>query len=344
MSVDIYGTHVLAGVIRESKPTLPGFWLNFVTRVYNSEVAEIHFDRVTGLARKVAPYVMPTVAGKVQRHGGFQTEKFTPAYVKISDTIDPSRTLSRRPGEPYGGMMSPSQRRDALLAEYLQEQRDAIERRWNLMAAEVMQNGTLVIAGDDYPTTTIDFGRAANQTVTLLAGSRWTDSGVSALDNLEDWSVRVQDGCNYPVTDVVMGTSAWRAFRKNGELKELLDLSRGGESLGGLDILPGSGNPLQYKGTDGTKQYWVYRESYDISETQSVEIMDPRDVLLIAADGLGLVQAFGAILDVDVLQPLPIFTKSWVENEPSARKLLSQSSPLMIPSRPNATMRARVVA
>ena len=144
MSVDIYGTHVLAGVIRESKPTLPGFWLNFVTRVYNSEVAEIHFDRVTGLARKVAPYVMPTVAGKVQRHGGFQTEKFTPAYVKISDTIDPSRTLSRRPGEPYGGMMSPSQRRDALLAEYLQEQRDAIERRWNLMAAEVMQNGTLV--------------------------------------------------------------------------------------------------------------------------------------------------------------------------------------------------------
>ena len=88
----------------------------------------------------------------------------------------------------------------------------------------------------------------------------------------------------------------------------------------------------------------MYRESYDISETQSVEIMDPRDVLLVAADGLGLVQAFGAILDVEVLQPLPIFTKSWVENEPSARKLLSQSSPLMIPSRPNATMRARVVA
>ena len=129
MSVDIYSTHVLAGVIRESKPTLPGFWLNFVSRVYNSDVAEIHFDRVGGLSRKVAPYVMPTVAGKVQRHGGYQTEKFTPAYVKISDTIDPSRTLTRRPGEAYGGQMSPMQRRDALLAEYLQEQRDAVERR-----------------------------------------------------------------------------------------------------------------------------------------------------------------------------------------------------------------------
>lgn len=344
MSVDIYSTHVLAGVIRESKPTLPGFWLNFVSRVYNSDVAEIHFDRVGGLSRKVAPYVMPTVAGKVQRHGGYQTEKFTPAYVKISDTIDPSRTLTRRPGEAYGGQMSPMQRRDALLAEYLQEQRDAVERRWNLMAAEVMLNGSLVITGDDYPTTTIDFGRASNQTITLAAGARWGESGVSVLDNLEDWSVRVQDGCNYPVTDVVMGTTAWRAFRKNAENKELLDLRRGGEALGGLNIMPGSGAPLQYKGSDGTKQYWVYRESYDISETQSVEIMDPRDVLLIAPDGLGLVQAFGAIMDVDVLQPLPIFTKSWVENEPSARKLLSQSSPLMIPSRPNATLRARVVA
>lgn len=343
MSNDIYSTQVLAGVIRDTKPTVPGFWLNFVTRQFNFDTEAIHFDRVI-TDRRVAPFVMPTVAGKPQRHRGYGTEKYTPAYVKIRDTIDPSRTLPRMPGEAYGGTMSPMQRQNALLATYLQEQRSSIEARWNVMAADVMLNGTLTVSGEEYPTQVIDFGRAANQTITLGSGSRWGDSGINPLDSLEDWSIRVQDGCNYPADVVIMGTAAWTAFRKSTDIKSLMALYRGADALGGLTILPGSGAPLQYKGSDGQRQFWVYRESYDVTETVTAEIMDPRDVLMVATSGLSLAQCFGAILDVDVLQALPIFTKSWVEEEPSRRNLLSQSAPLMVPGRPNATLRARVVA
>jgi hypothetical protein len=72
--------------------------------------------------------------------------------------------------------------------------------------------------------------------------------------------------------------------------------------------------------------------------------MDPRDVLMVATGGLDMARCFGAILDVDVLRADPIFTKSWVTEEPSRRNLLSQSAPLMVPGRPNATLRARVTA
>lgn len=343
MAVDIYGTQVLAGVITQTKPTIPGFWLNFTTRQFNFDTEAIHFDRVL-MDRRVAPYVMPTVAGKPQRELGYSTEKLIPAYVKAFNTIDPSRTLSRRPGEAYGGQLSPMARQQAILGQYLTDQRDAIERRWNLMAASVMLDGSLTINGDSHPSRTLDFSRAAGHTVTLASGSRWGDSGIVPLDNLETWSTTVHDACNFPVDTVIMGTTAWTAFRKNSELKELLDLQRGAESLGGLTVAPGSGAPLQYKGSDGNKQYWVYRETYDTDESTTVNVMDPRDVLLVASNGLELAKCFGAIMDVEVLRSVDIFTKSWVTEEPSRRNLLSQSAPLIVPGRPNATFKARVVA
>ena len=344
MSINIYETQTLAGVIRNTKPSVPGFWLNFATRQFNFDTEEIHFDVVQTDNRRVAPYVMPTVAGKPQRDTGYETQKYKPAYVKIHHTIDPSRTLSRTPGEAYGGTQSPMQRQQALLAAYMRDQRDAIERRWNLMVAEVMLYGILTVEDEAYPRQVIDFGRAANHSITLAAGSRWGDSGIDPLDNLEDWGIRMQDACNYPADVVIMGTAAWAKFRKAQGLKDLLDIRRGAEQVGGLNIAPGSGAPLQYKGSDGNRQFWVYRETYDLNETTTVEIMDPRDVLMVATGGLDLARCFGAILDVDVLRPDPIFTKSWVTEEPSRRNLLSQSAPLMVPGRPNATLRARVTA
>lgn len=343
MSLDTYSTQVLAGVVRGTKPSVPGYWLNYCTRTFNFDTEEIHFDQVQTF-RRVAPFVMPTVAGKPQRDSGYSTEKYKPAYTKIRHNIDPSRTLPRMAGEEYGGTLSPMQRQQALLAAYIQDHRDAIEMRWNLMAADVMLNGTLTVSGEEYPTQVIDFGRAANHTVTLAAGSRWGDSGVSPPDHLEEWATRVHDGCDYPVDRVVMGTAAWTTFRKSIDLKELQDQRRGTESLGSLNIVPGSTAPLQYKGTDGNREFWVYRETYNIDESTRVAIMDPRDVLLIATAGLELAKCFGAILDVEVLRAVPIFSKSWVTEEPSRRNLLSQSAPLMVPGRPNATLRARVVA
>ena len=44
------------------------------------------------------------------------------------------------------------------------------------------------------------------------------------------------------------------------------------------------------------------------------------------------------------LQALDIFPKMWKNPDPSVIYLMSQSAPLMIPSRPNCTLRARVVA
>ena len=346
MSLDLYGTWALQGLIRTVKPSLPGFWLNFFQRTFTFETEEVDFD-VVMVDRKVAPFVMPTSAGVPQRERGFETRKYKPAYIKVSHALNPRRTLERQPGEGFGGTLSPLHRQALLLGAYAQDHVDMIQRRWNLMAAEVMQFGTCTIGSDavgsEYPKRVIDFGRDPALNITKAAGSRWGDAGVSILSDIEDTSQLVYDKGFYPVKTVIMGNKAWKAMRQDSELRDLMKLFAGNRNLQ-LDLAPGSGAMLQYKGSDGSREFWTYNEQYDIDESTSVPLMDPRDVLYIAADGIAGAQAFGAILDVENLMAQAIFTKSWIEENPSSRQLLSQSAPMVIPGRPNCVGRARVVA
>ena len=343
MAHDLFATYALGGVIQTLRPTVPGFWLNFFTREFLFDTEEVDFDIVT-VDRKIAPFVMPTVAGVAQRERGFTVNKHKPAYIKVKNNINPRRTLERQPGEMFGGSQSPAAREAALLASYLADHRDQVERRWNWMAAQAMLNGSITLSGDNYPSTTVDFGRAAGHTVTLGSGSRWGESGIVALDNLETWSTTVFNAVGYPVDVVIMGTTAWTAFRKDTNVLALLDTLRGADRLGGLDIVPGSGAPLQYKGTDGQRQYYVYAEAYDTDESTTVNMMDPRDVLLVATGAIAGARCYGAILDMDSLQPQSMFTKSWKIEEPSARVVLTQSAPMMVMGRINSCLKARVVA
>ena len=78
-----------------------------------------------------------------------------------------------------------------------------------------------------------------------------------------------------------------------------------------------------------------------------VDILDPRDVLLVAPGATG-VRAYGAIYDKDAFDQgqvsTDIFQEMFDQPDPSATFILSQSSPLPIPLYPNRTLKARVLA
>lgn len=340
---DTYSSDTLLGVVRTLKPSSLNFWLSIAfPRVVTSTDQNINFDTVTR-SRRMAAFVAPTLQGVVQSAEGFSTKTFKPAYLKPKDVVDPNHLFKRAAGEAFGGTMSPDQRRAAIVADLLATQREMIERRWEWMAAQVVLNGSVVVAGENYPTVTVDFGRPVGHTVTLGSGARWGDAGVKPLDLIESWSETVFQASGFAPTLVVMGATAWAALRADAGVLAQLDIRRGSNLA--LNIGPGSGESIQYRGSDGVREYWTYNDFYEDASGTATRMMDPRDVLLLNPAGVDGVRAFGAIMDARAgYQAVPIFPKMWTQEDPSAEYVMSQSAPLMVPGRPEATFRARVVA
>lgn len=352
--MDIYATQVLNRVV-EQKPAPSSFLLDkFFPAVQTSDSEEIWFD-VDKSKPRITPFVHPTVAGKIVADRGVETKSFKPAYAKDKRLLLPNQPLKRRAGETIGGALPPSERRARQLNDSIDDQLDMLTRREEVMASEAMRLGQVTVAGENYPTVVVNFGRDAGLTVALAGGSRWGEAGVSVVDSLETWAGSVQSKSGAAPREVVMDPLAWGIFRKDAEVKDLLDRQKRSANEGGAPALDrgpmsrGDGTDrARFVGQVGDFEIWVYSDVYVDEDGNDQKIMPDYTVLLGAGNGgrkggLEGVRAYGTILDEKSgYKSQRYFTKSWLEEDPANRYLLLQSAPLVVPYRPNASFCATV--
>ena len=179
--IDLYQPAELIGMIEPLR--VPGNFLRtlfFGASPIAFDTPDIKWDRVFDDLR-IAPFVSPYAPGKVQQDKGYQTESFTPGYLKPKKRIDPSVISKRRPGENFGAPLSLQERRDLYFLDYLANHKKQFERRDEVMASEILRTGRVIIVGDDYPTATVDFARKSSFTKVLVGGARWLEAGVSPI-------------------------------------------------------------------------------------------------------------------------------------------------------------------
>lgn len=334
--MDTYSTDTLLGVVEKVEPFQPFLLQLFFSRVVTFDTKSIAIDKVAkGL--KLAPFVSPMVAGKAQIERAKETLSFEPAYLKPKNVVDPERLLVRRPGEGFGGTLSPAERRDAIIGDILRDHRSMVLRRLEWMAAQVLLTGKTVVEGDNYPKVEVDFRRTATLTKTLSGASRWGQAGIVPLDDLESWC----DEAEAPVNTVVMGKGAWKLFRKDTDTKDLLETRRGSRSQ--LETGPNNGKDISFKGTVGTDlEIWVYTGQYEDDAGNMQPFIGDNDVIL-GSDAIEGVQAFGAILSPSAgYQPMEFYPRHFVGTEVEVEQIESQSAPLVIPPRPDASLAVTV--
>lgn len=332
--MDLFSTNVLAAAVG-SLITPQTFLLdNFFPTIQTEQSEEIHFDIDTG-KRRVAPFVSPVVAGQVVASRGFHTATFKPAYIKDKRVFDVNRPFKRAMGEQIGGALSPDNRLRAMLATELEDQIGMVTRRMELMAAQAMRTGKVIVTGDQYPTVEVDFQRDAALTVALTTTARWGESGVKPLDNLQTWSLLVTQKSGARPRTVVMDVEAWKLFAADADVQKQLDRFRGNATL--EPVKTGAGG--SYMGSVGDFDIYVYADWYvDPADGQEKPILPAYTVLLTSQEVQGT-RAFGAIRDEAAgFQAVPYFAKSWVSEDPAVRYLLMQSAPLTVPYRVNASM------
>lgn len=349
IAVTRYDTATLLAVMREVEP-VQNYWLQFFPNQINFDTEYVDFSQISD-SRQIAPLVVPTAQGKPIYASAEKAMRVKPAYVKPKDPVSASRVIKRVAG--FGELatgaspMSPAQRYNAIVADILAFHRKAIERRWEWMASQAVQNGSVTLESDDYPLTVVDFEREALHTVTLGVGNRWGDAGVSILGNIETWKQRTRTARFGGVSNrLTVGAEAWEKMAADTEIRELLGLDLR-PSNNGLTLNLGvrEGLEVEFVGKiNGTTEVYVYSDYYEDTNGSVVPFMSPKDVVLTGPSIQG-VRCFGAIQDVEAnFVPLEIYPKVWNEKDPSVTFVMSQSAPLMVPTNTNATLRARVVA
>lgn len=360
MTISLYGTTTLIQVQQRFADLPDGFWRAKFPRVITSDREEIMFERLDDDNRRLAPFVAPNVQGRVMRGQGFYARSFRPAYLKPKHIVDPSKAISRTFGEALLGGQSIASRFNAHVTNNMRLERESIERRWDWMAARAIIDGFVTVSGQDYPTQTVDFLRDGDLTITLSGAARWDQIDTAdPLTDLGDAAEAAFNLGNAPITDLVFGTQAYRYFRQNEDVLELLSNQRRG-STSNFVATPLIANSNfqsmgQIDGPGGHFNLWRYSNWY--SETDEAtglltrrDFLDPKEVVGYgpAIDGAA---CFGAILDAEAmladsggsLVEATIYPKMWVEKDPSVVYTMSQSAPLMVPMNPNNTFKIRVL-
>jgi len=351
MEFPIYTTRDLYAVMYDLRQETPStYWLDLLfPGVHMSDREEIIFERITS-KRKIAPFVLPTVPGKpTWTRDGSTVAMFKPAYVKPKDAVRPSDQISRQPGDLFTLQpRSPKANFDNEVIRITGYHRNIITRRWEWLAARAAIDGQVTISGDGYPTVVIDFGRAGNQTIVKTGGGVWTDT-YDILGDIQMWSDRMSQAPFGGIPNrLTVGSDAWAVMRTNQGILKAMDT----QMRGNTSLTINTGLVAPTKAPDGVKflgrlsegiDLYTYSDYYVDNSNTPVPFMGTKDVVL-TSPGVEGVKAFGAIQDIAAnMTPIDIFPKMFDENDPSARFILSQSAPLMIPVNPNCTLKATVL-
>lgn len=354
---NIWDTRTSLGVMRATKPENL-IWLSFFANEFRADDEYIDFEKLPVETRKLAAFVLPMGRGVAIYDDSARTFRFKPAYVKTNDVVDPNKSIIKAAGIDAmlesGQKLSPMQRRELVKAAITASHIRAIRRTWNWLGAKALIDGKVTLTGPAYPTTLVDFGRAAGHTITLGAGARFGDAGVSIVDFVQSSMNTMNDAEFGGVpTQIRIGSDVWAVARKNAELLSHLDKNTDGGNIRIERGLVSSEKSFKVGemlvgGQSGARiELWVDNETYrDAAGAQQRYLGAKEMVFLGTPESIFGIQCFGMIQDMDArFEALPIFPSNYTEgNQPKVEFIGHTSAPLMVPVNPDATLKATVVA
>ncbi len=330
----------------EQAAEIPTFYLNrFASTIIESEDEEVLVE-MKFAGKSVAPLVMPLEQGQAIYERATKSTKLTPAYTKMKDVITPSNALRRRAGEKVSEKQTPLARLNASTLEQFITHSQRLTRLCELMAAHGFTDGKLTLEYKDKNQALVDFGRDPSLTV-VLDGSEgnefWNNEDAKIVDQIDIQCKRMSDAeGGVAPEDMILPLDVWQPFKNNTQVKDSLDTDFSGQS-GALERGVTMPDGIVLKGTLGNNlRVWVDTRTVSVKGVQTALQQSKKVTFL--SDAVEGAQHFGAILDVEAMLAMRMFSKHWNENSPSVRVAESQSAPLVAPGNPNATSCMTVLA
>jgi len=333
----------------ELMPLIPDLFVsgNFLTLTmfpgeFEFDTAEVYFDRVL-VDRRRAPLVAPLSPGSILQPRGYQKETIIPASYKPKNQITPGEVLARLPGERIGGEMSAADREAAIREKYLMQHQTRIARSLEWQASQLLQAGSMTLVGENYPSAFIDFNRTGSHTKALTSTARWGESGVSSVDDLDDWMNTVGEDCGAPVTIVIMDRLAWGLHTLDPKFEKQIDITLGQTTAMNLGFTPTTPGAPVFKGRSGNVEFYVYNDLQETPDGTPEKLLPDYSVGLIAMGGLAGARLYGVVQHAENHYGKGrFFPHEWIESGTGAHFVETISTPICAPGRIDASLFATV--
>ena len=237
MDLDLTKTHTLLAAY-EAIPKVPAFLkdryfpTNAMTDVFNTD--DVLVDYRDG-SKKAAPFVVPTVGGKIIDRSAFTTDRYTPPLIAPQRTLSIDDLKKRGFGEAIFNNVAPADREALITLRDLRELDEMTTRREEIMAAETLINSKCVMKqwdGSNYDTTeTIQFYSGGSNPYQYTPAKGWDTSEGVILQDLNQM-VLMLTRKGLPAEELVVSGDVADAIINNTAIQKLLDNNR--MNLGGI--------------------------------------------------------------------------------------------------------------
>ena len=341
MSISLFETRTLLAAVEQIKS--PRMFLKemFFKTVETFTSEHVDIDIVKG-KRTVAPIVNPIKEGKVVQSQGYTSRSVKPGYVKPKIVTTAGDLMFRAAGETVYGTSTPEQRAAAKLGKDLAYLDEMITRREAVMVSQVLQTGKVNMYGDGIYEQ-VDFGMDATHLPTLVNTAVWANALATPLANLRTWCGLIQKDAGLVPDVAVFGATAWDQFLSNvADVQKMLNLLK--VNIGQIDpqLLP---DGVTYMGRiiELGLDIYTYTDWYlDDQNSNTETAMVGASNVIIGSTRAQCSMGYGAIKDLKAMYAMPRFAKSWEEEDPSVRYLMTQSAPLPLFKQPDAFVCATV--
>lgn len=296
--------------------------------------------------RRLAPFVSPLHEGKLVETLPIETRLFKPPYIKDKRIPDLKRPIRRMIGERIGGNDFTAQERYMYqIGMEVQDQLDCLKRRLEWMSVQSIVDGRIVVSGDGYPETVVDFLRDPSLNIVLSGKSMWDDPDTIAdpKSDIRKWMANIVKLSGSKITDLIFTNSAFDALINNKNMQQPLFIS----GLRGTSDVNMQMGPMievggMFQGSWGGCRIWLYNEWFVDEKNQEQPMIKDGMVIGISREIQGTI-AYSAINNAEYgYLPVPYLARMWPIHDPSNICMMLESSPIPIMGRPNACFAARV--
>lgn len=292
--------------------------------------------------RSLAPFVNPRIGGTLDLRNGFKTSTYRPAFVAPYRVCTAEDAMQRLPGEQLYSGRSPNERAAAILAQDLNEMDKEITRTEEVMCAQALTTGKILIKGegvDEYLDFWKDLSSAEKPAGTV--STLWTAAGADPLSDLRTACRNIAQKSGLTPVEMIAGSKAIDALLKS--------LKGDNTALNSRRIDLGQIDPRELE--DGVSyvgalrlpnlDIFTYDEYYYDVATGKEKPMIPEDSVLIACRGVKTTRAYGLVDIINEANNTHQFVEgdrvasSWLQrSNPAGRIVQLKSAPLMIVNEP----------